>query len=286
MWLELSDAVTQTRFAIHRAISDDGVRFRIDPAAPVIDDGDVARAPSAVRDGDDILLYWQRGDGEAIVGARSPDGVTFEAPVEVLAGGAGAAAVRAPGAVLLPDGSLALYHERGGGAGIALAVGPPLGPLAGRGTVLTPADVEDPPGAGTTQFWVEIDALHSPSAVLAETVAGPVVRLYFTAFGRESADSVQFGVVEPIPPNFSVGYGVVDPAAPGSVVLWPYNPVFDRVSAFLDHHGELGPSAVQVTDAGGVPLDQHLLYFVDGEGDGSSTTGLSVVGNGAAGPAE
>jgi hypothetical protein len=52
-------------------------------------------------------------------------------------------------------------------------------------------------------------------------------------------------------------------AAPGELTPWPFNPVFDRVEAFVDHRSELAPAVVQLTDRSGVPRAGFLLYYVD-----------------------
>ena len=55
----------------------------------------------------------------------------------------------------------------------------------------------------------------SPHALLAETGSGdPVIRLWFSAYGRESGDSYQFGEVVPLPANWSIGYASASPGAP------------------------------------------------------------------------
>ena len=44
---------------------------------------------------------------------------------------------------------------------------------------------------------------------------GPSLRLWYAAFGKESGDSVQFGEITPIPPNYSIGYAAAPLTAPG-----------------------------------------------------------------------
>ncbi|HTM20352.1 MAG TPA: hypothetical protein VL172_07595, partial [Kofleriaceae bacterium] len=224
-------------------------------------------------------LYYQQGDGAAIRYAASTDGQSFAAPATVITGGAGAAAVRAPSAVLREDGSVLLYYEVGSGAGVALASGLLGAPLGGS-VVLQPADIEDPPGPGTApQFWVDIGALRSPHAALTRGPAGHSLRLWFSAFGRESGDSYQFGEVIPIDPNDSIGYAAASEDAPGVLEPWPFNPIFDRVEAFVDHRSELAPGVVQRTDRSGVPLASYLLYYVDAApADAAGPTDLGRLG--------
>lgn len=286
MWLELSDETAIDRRSVWRAVSSDGVRYRIDPARPVLEDGLVAGAPSVVRADSGYGLYYEQGDGAAIRYASSSDGQSFAAPTTVLAGGAGTLAVHAPSAVVLPDGQVAVYYESGDGNRIELATGGVGGALGGATTVLDAGDVLDPPGPGPApQFWVDIDAVRSPHAALTAGPAGPSLRLWFSAFGRESGDSYQFGEVLPIPPNYSIGYAAADLAAPSALTIWSFNPVLDRVEVFLDHRSELSPSVVQVTDTDGTPRGGYLMYFLDAltdEARGPVDVGrLGVAGNGA-----
>ncbi len=263
LYLEIGDAVQPARRAIWRARSADGQRFRLDPAHPVLEDGGVAHAPSAiVTDDGGVTLYYEAGDGAALKVARSADGIDFGAATIALAGGAGAAAVRAPSAVVLPDGSVAVYYQQGDGAAIALATGAVGGPLTGRGPVLTPAQATVLPGRPREPFWADVVAVRSPHAAITLGPAGPSLRLWFAGFGRESAASQQFGEEVPIPPNFSIGYAAGDVEDPGALVPWRYGPVADRVDAFLDHREELGPAVIQLVDGDGA-RPAYLMYYVE-----------------------
>ena len=287
LYMELGEAGVPVR-AIWRAVSDDGVRFTLQPARPVLEDGGAAHAPSLVRQGQGWLMYYEQGDGAAIKVASSSDGVTFGAGTVVLTGGPGLAAVRAPSAVLLPDGSVAVYYQTGDGEAIALATGAPGGMLTARGPVLTPAAITVPPGAPGAPFWADVVSVRSPHAAVTEGPGGPTLRLWYSAFGRESAVSKQFGMDEPIPPNFSIGYAVARIDAPGVVSAYPYGPVVDRVAAFLSHREELTPGGVQVVDGEGAS-PAYLMYYVEAIADdtamgpgGPFTIGrLGVLGNGA-----
>jgi len=288
MWMELSNETQMDRRAIWRATSRDGVHYQIDPAQPVLEDGLVAGAPSVLRTPDGFGLYYELGDGEAIRYASSADGISFGAPSTVITGGALAAGVHGPSAVLLPSGQLALYYEAGDGASIDLAAGTLGQPLGAGSTVLTLDDVRDPPANPddpAAQFWLEIQALRSPHALVTAAAAGPSLSLWFSAFGRESGDSQQFGETIPIDPNYSIGYAAApDPEQPDQLVPWDFNPVLDRVEVFLDHRSELSPAAVQVTDPDGTPRDGYLLYYLDAqtsEARGATEIGrLGVAGNG------
>jgi hypothetical protein len=262
LYLEVGDAVQPDRRAIWRALSTDGIHFRFDPAHAVLEDAGAAHAPSAVADAGGVTLYYEAGDGVALKVARAADGVSFGPPAIALAGGAGAAAVRAPAAVVLPDGSAAVYYQQGDGTAIALATGALGGALTSRGPVLTPADVTIAPGAPRAPVWADVVRLRSPFAAITSGPAGPSLRLWFAGFGRESADSQQFGDDVPIPANHSIGYAAGDVDDPSALVPWRYGPVVDRVDAFLEHREELGPGVVQLVDAAG-PEPAYLLYYVE-----------------------
>lgn len=260
LYLEVGDANQPDERSIWRATSRDGVRFRFDPARPVLEDAGAAHAPSLVADGDGWILYYEVGDGAAIKAARTADGVTFDAPTVVLTGGAGAAAVHAPAAVALPDGTVAVYVQRG--ANLELATGAPGGMLTSAGVVLTPTQVAVAPGAPRAPFWDGVTALRSPHAAVTDGPDGPSLRLWFSGFGRESAESQQFGMDVAIPANYSIGYAAAAVSDPGDLTPWPYGPVVDRVTAFLSHGHEVGPATVQLVDGDGA-MPAYLLYVVE-----------------------
>ena len=101
------------------------------------------------------------------------------------------------------------------------------------------------------------------------------IRVFFSAHGRESADASKYGMNEPIPASFSVGYAAASVTAPDVLTVWPYGPVFDRVEAFLDHREELGPAAI---DAG---RGAFLKYYIDATK--AALGRLGVLGSGARG---
>jgi hypothetical protein len=267
LYLDLALPSLPDRRAIFRAVSADGIHFALDPARPVVDDPQGARAPSPVVDGGRLYLYFEQGDGAALRVATSRDGVQFEAATTVLAG---ATKLHNPTAVHVA-GTVALYYQREDGTGIGLATGAREAGLADQGIVLAPADVEVGTGAPGTPFWQEITRVQSPHAVLAEDA----VHLFFSAFGRESADAMKDGAPAPIPPNFSIGFAAANPTAPAALTAWPYGPVFDGVEVFLDHREELGPARV---DLG---ADRFLMYYIDA--DPSQLGRLGVLGSGASG---
>lgn len=284
MWLELADEGLLDRRRIWRAVSSDGRTFRIDPARPVLDDGLDTRAPSVVRTQGGFALYYEWNDGAEIRVATSVDGTSFGNPTTAIPGGVGAGAARAPAAVTLPDGSVAVYYQIGDGAAIGLATGAPGGALEVRPPVLTPAQATIAVSTRNAPFWDPVVAVRSPTALVADGPGGPSVRLWFAGFGRESADASQFGEVEPIPPNHSIGYAAASIENLGALEPWPYGPVVDRVEAFLDHREELSPGLLRL---GGD--DAYLLYYVEaapamdamGEAGPFVIGRLGVLGNGA-----
>jgi hypothetical protein len=284
LWIELADEGVLDRRRIWRAVSSDGRTFRIDPARPVLDDGLDTRAPSVVRTAAGYALYYEWNDGAEIRVATSADGTTFSSPTTAIPGGTGAGAARAPAAIALPDGTVAVYYQVGDGAAIGLATGAPGAALTVRPPVLTPAMVTVAPSAPRAPFWDPVVALRSPAALLTDGPAGPSVRLWFSGFGRESADAYQFGEAQPIPPNHSIGYAASSLDDLGRLVPWPYGPVVDRVEGFLAHREELTPGLVRL---GGD--DAYLLYYVEATPamDAMGAAGpfvigrLGVLGNGA-----
>lgn len=265
LWLELSDPLQIDQTAIWRAVSRDGIHFTMSPASPVLEDGTIARAPSVIRTSEGWVMYYQAGD--EIRSSTSLDGISWTAPELAIAAG------HSPGAVALPDGSIAVYYQVGVGTAIAL----------GSADVLTPGDVTVPE-SGTGPFWADVERVTSPFALLSDGAAGPSLRVYYSAFGRESGDSVQLGEIVAIPPNYSLGYAAGDVGDPGALLPWPYGPIADRVSAFLNHREELAPAVLQLRGD-----DAYLMYYIEADpamtamgADGPFVIGrLGVFGNGA-----
>jgi hypothetical protein len=267
VYLDVALPTSPAQRAIYRATSIDGVHFRFAPETPVVDDPMGARAPSPVLDGGRLYLYFEQGDGMALRVATSADGIAFDPPVTVLSG----PAVHAPAAVHV-GGRAIVYFQRGDGmAGIGMASGDVGGALADQGGVLAPVDIEVGSGEPGTAFWLEVSRVQSPHAVL----AGDAIHLFFSAFGRESADASKYGTSEPIPPNFSVGFAAAKPTAPEMLTVWPYGPVFDNVDALFDHREELAPAVI---DAG---ADRFFMYYIDATP--AELGRLGVLGSGASG---
>jgi hypothetical protein len=291
LYVELADEFQLDHRHVYRAVSRDGHLFTVSPPTPILDDGLDNRAPSVVKTDAGWFLYYEWNAGAELKVARSADGIHFSAPATVLAGGVGGAALHAPSAVVLPDGSVAVYFQIGDGAAIGLATGAVGGKLALRGPVLAPKDVTVAATTAGAPFWDQITAITSPHAAITHSASGASLRVWFSAFGHESADTFQFGKIVPIPPNYSIGYARASVTAPDKLTAWPSGPVFDRVEAFLDHRDDLAPAAVQLR-RDGAPDDAYLLYYVDADrktgamGPPTPTEALEighlqVLGNGA-----
>jgi hypothetical protein len=260
MWFEMASVSGTTR-AIYRAISRDGVNFQLDPADPVLEDAGDARAPSvAVVPGGGLALFYETAAG--IRRADSPDGIDFGAPETVIPGD-----FHAPGAAFDAAGTPLVYVQKGDRAGVAL--------WQGSGA---PRDVFGTSDATLPELWKDVTHVGSPFALVDEgddgSIGLPVVRVWFDAFGAESGDSIQFGDVVPLPPNDSIGYASAPLADPGELVSYPYNPVFDRVVAFLDHRAEVAPAVVKAPDG-----EVYFMYYGAASADGMTQEGIGVARN-------
>jgi hypothetical protein len=252
MWVEMSHRTADDR-AIWRAISNDGVSWRFAPADPVLEDAGDAHDPSVAFLGGEYHLLYERTGG--IAEAIGSDGVSFGAPSTYLSGD-----VHAPAATPGPDGELMVFVEVGAREGIGLVTG---GTVV---TILEPFDVTDP------ILWREVQTIGSPYILVDETELGePTVRLWFDAFGEESASAVQFGEMVPTPPNDSIGYASAPAGEPARMVVWPFNPIFDRVLTFLEHRAERSPAVVRVPGT-----EAYFLYYEGSSTDGTEQDGLGV----------
>jgi hypothetical protein len=247
--------------SIWRAVSDDGVRFRVEPRRELLPGG----APSVVADGrGGFLLYFVTPGATTIQRATSADGVSFSTNPRILI-----AAGEAPSAVRLPDGRIALYFQipdgASGGRSLARADSPDGSSFSLPELVLEPAAVQHP------LYWRAVDRLASPVAEsLVDPAGQPYVRLWFAGRGLESATSIQFGEAVPTPANFSIGEAASYDGK--RFVSYPFNPVFDRVSEFLNHPSELEPSVIPYQNA-------SLLYYRRAAADGTRSDNLAVAKN-------
>lgn len=235
--------------AIWRAISSDGIHFRVDPPLPVLDDAASVRAPSVVIDRGITYVYFELGDGLELRVASSTDGITFSTPITLLAG----PDIHAPAAVHRDD-RVILYYERAGAIG--LATGPIASGLEDHGIALRPSDVQVGDGTPGTPFWTPVTELASPQVVVAGPSGAESIRLWFAGLGQESAPGIKFGDPVVIPPNYSIGFAAAAVSEPAALTVWPYGPVVDRVEAFLEHRDELAPSVVELPTG-------FRLYYVD-----------------------
>jgi hypothetical protein len=248
---DLSGLVTQ----VWRATSPDGIHFRFDPAQPVL--AGPARAPSAVVVGERVRLYHEVAAGVAV--AESQDGVAFGPASLVIPGD-----YRAPGAAVTPAGGVLVYVQIADRRGIALWSG-----AGAPQPVFSAAHATDP------VLWREVERVGSPAALVeAGVLEEPTVHLWFDAYGKESGPSVQFGEVVEMPPNDSIGFASTRLAAPLELRSYPFNPVFDRIVAFLAHRAELAPSVVRVPGE-----RRYLLYYSGASGDGQEQDGIGVAVN-------
>jgi hypothetical protein len=252
LYLEMADAADTTR-DVWRAVSTDGISFQLDPS-PVLA---AARAPSIVRLGTKYRMFVETEAG--IASADSSDGRVFGSPGVVIPGD-----YHAPGAAVTPDGQVIVYVAEGDRGGLAV--------WEGSGTprpVLTMSDITDP------VYWRGVDHLGSPSALVETSPLGqPAIHVWFDAFGQESNDSIQFGMPVTIPPNDSVGFASTLLAAPDRLIRYPYNPVFDRTEALLDHRGERAPAVVRLPDG-----ETYFLYYQGSSADGTQAEGIGLARN-------
>jgi hypothetical protein len=77
-----------------------------------------------------------------------------------------------------------------------------------------------------------------------------------------------------LPPNDSIGVAKARLARPRELVSYAFNPVFDRIVAFLEHRAELAPSVVKLPDE-----DRYLMYYTGTSRDGMELDGLGVAEN-------
>jgi hypothetical protein len=258
MYLEM-DNEAGTQSAIWRAVSGDGVHFRFNPAEPLITEAGDVHAPSAVKLEGGVTLFYDTTLG--IARADSADGEIFGDPDVVITGD-----FHRPGAAVTPTGEVLVAVEIGDRAGIAIWDG--SGPPA---TLLRPGDVTDP------VLWREVTRVGSPHALVEVSPLGvPTLRVWFDAFGQESAASIQFGELVEIPPNDSLGFASAPLRTSETLTVYPFNPVLDRVTAFLQHRAERAPAVVEMPPLFG---DGYLLYFRGSSGDGTINDGIGVARN-------
>lgn len=255
MWLEMDDRTAGDR-AIFRLTSRDGVRWRFDPAEAVLENGGDAHAPSVIRTDAGYRLFFRTAAGIAV--ADSPDGVAFDAPTSFLSGDWHAPAAAVVGGEVL----VWVASAARGGLFLSRDGAPPS-------SVLAPGAVVD------EEHWRDVTQVGSPFVLVEASPLGePTVRLWFDAFGEESGVSMQFGEPVQLPPNDSLGFASAPAADPAAVTVWAYNPIFDRVVAFLEHRAERAPAVVRVPGE-----ETYFLYYEGWSADGAESDGLGVAVN-------
>jgi hypothetical protein len=232
LWLERTDAAPGSTTALWRARSIDGRQFRFDPGAALFP----GRAPTVATWPDHgYLMLFASGSG--IGRANSVDGARWQVD--------SVAALRnadEPSLVRLGDRFIAYYTEAdpnvSGGRRLARALSDDGVAFSPAGAVLAPAQIASP------TLWRDVDGIAAPFAEVRLGANGSdVVRLWFAARGLESAPSLQLGRLVPTPADWSIGEaGSTDGGA--TFVVYPFNPVFDRVLDFLTHPSELDPAVI------------------------------------------
>jgi hypothetical protein len=268
--------------ALYGAASLDGFTFFIagqdaggaPPPAPLAApasawEGAALGGPSvAVGDDGALRLYYDAGDGAGIGLLVAAGDGTFAragpAPVLAAADSFEGTAVRAP--AILRDGlsgDWLLFYEGGAGAGIGVARSPDGASFTpAPAPVLTPADVEDP------VYWHDVTRVGAPFAAFEVDAAGaPRYRLWFAALGIESGDALFMGMTDPAQPNESIGYAESRDAA--VFTPYPFDPVFDRPVAAVNHLREDQPTLVRRGSA-------FWLYFDARDESGTDADGIGV----------
>jgi hypothetical protein len=240
--------------AILRAVSDDGIRFRLDPTDPVLRD---AGAP-AIATADDVhVLYFERADGG--IGRATGDGASFEADAEPVV----AAPARSPGAASL-GGGVVLAVSDGAGAVLLLR--------SADGRAFEPASATVDAGLFEDEQTFRLAAdLGSPELVAERSPLGEErVVLYADALGVETSDLVLGEEPRAAPRTRSVVAAAATPDL--AFEPYPFGPVFARVVNVTDYRREGAPSVVRRGS-------EVWLYYV-----GDETEGPSVAVQEASGP--
>ncbi len=234
------------------------------PEAPW--EGGTVGAPSVLRVGDEVFLYYAAAGGIGL--ARSPDGAAFtrvDGPVLApdAAGWEAGAVPRSPGVVRLEDGSFRMFYEVPG-PGDAARIGEARSDdgaswtRVGQGPALVPTpsrEGDEPPYDGA---WVG-----APAPVLVRSAEGrPLLRVYYGArdtLGRAVVGlAARFdpGSSEPlqraVSPVFGSG-GSLGPGEPGVVVTPAYTLLFATQLA-----GRTKSDAYPAVAAGVAPADASL----------------------------
>lgn len=268
------------RHMIFRAVTGDGMRWVVDPAAPVLepDIPDDYRAPTVfAAPSGGWIMYLENGAGEGLLRAVSTDGRAWtlepETPVFTPAASWEQGRVASPSALVGADGVIRLYYEYGQGDGIAMVR------AEDEAGLLFPTDESDriqvltPEQSSHEILWRNVTRVRSPYVILAEDYQGePLYRLYYSARGYESPEASSFGTIEQIPSNYSIGYAA---SLDGEVFeVYPYNPILDRIfpNTFVNHASELAPAVFALPD-------RYLLFYAAADRDLGEWENLRVAVN-------
>ncbi|WP_437786430.1 hypothetical protein [Sorangium sp. So ce1097] len=234
-------------------------------------EGGVVAAPSALRVGGEIWLYYAAEGGIGL--ARSADGTGFaREPAPVLAplapddGGWERGAVPgSPGVVRLPDGSFRMFYAVAGDGGASF-IGEArsddglVWERVGSGPALAPAPLA---GAGAPEDGEPFDgaAVSDPSPMLAVSATGrPLLRVYYAARDSEGRSAIglaaRLGHDGPLQRAVAPVFGAssaLSPRAP-SVVVYPGFSLLFVTQAAGTRDGQGYP----VVAAGVAPADAAL----------------------------
>lgn len=265
-FVELRETGPEHDCAVYRARVARPTRWVVEPLAPVLspaaEDGGCLGSPSLLADGSGWSLVASRGDGSAVVRARSTDGVSFTrdaSPVLEPAESWENGWVGAP-ALARWRGNHVMVYEGGHGAGIGLAT------LGAAGSAvrlssdpwLTPTHFEDP------VLWRGIERIGSPFAVERDGA----LLVYLTVRGTEGSDATTAsGEAYPADPNDSVGLAATRDGF--EVERFAAGPVFARRTNLRAYLGEAEP-ALLFDDAGA------SLVFSASDATGQQRTGLGL----------
>ncbi|MCC6558423.1 MAG: hypothetical protein IT372_36245 [Polyangiaceae bacterium] len=223
-------------------------------------EGGTVGAPSAVRVGAEIWLYYAAAGGIGL--ARSPDGLAFtREPDPVLApeggGWEGGAVPGSPGVLALPDGSLRMFYEIAGpdgstSIGEARSADGLAWERAGAAPALEPStapDAYDAAGAG------------DPAPVLGTSATGrTALRLYYAARDRAGRTTIamaaRFSDEGPFERAVSPVFGAASTLGPRSpcVVVYPDLSLLFATQRAGKSDAQDYPAVV----AGVAPADAHL----------------------------
>ena len=256
----------EDRCAIHRMRVSSKRLWLVEPLEPVLApesaDGNCVGAPSTVVVGEDVTMFAQRGDGEAIVRAVSKDGWTFERDASAVIEPSAAweqGWVGAPGAAVR-FGSVVLLYEAARGEAVGMAQLEANGAVRAREQepALQPTDFED------GVLWRQVERVGSPFALMRD---GSLF-VYLTVRGVEGSDAEPVGAAPyPADPNDSIGLASTDDLR--AWTTFPTGPVFARRTNLRAYLGEREPCVLAASEG-------TWLAYVGADASGDFVTGLGL----------